>query len=359
MAPPDWREFAPAALLRNPHLMTIVPGYWPRRTLLAGIPTESRLFTTAPHTQLLGFCHWQPDRTACQTLVLVHGLEGSSESHYMQGIASKAYRTGMNVIRMNQRTCGGTEHLTPTLYNSGLSQDYRSIVRELADLDRLNRIWLVGYSMGGNLVLKAAGESGSSETALAGVIAVCPNIDPTQCAQALEEPRNWLYHYHFLTRLKARMKRKAALFPDRWNLTGLDRIRVISEFDDRYTAPDGGYASGPDYYDRAGARHVLEKIAVPTIIITAQDDPFIPYSMFSLAAITRNPHIRLAAPHYGGHCGFVQRYRQDEDRFWVENRIIESIRVAGEGDVRLPHHMKQPEARTSSETYPLNHSITR
>ncbi|MEY4704754.1 MAG: hypothetical protein RL042_950 [Nitrospirota bacterium] len=325
MAPPDWREFAPAALLRNPHLMTIVPGYWPRRTLLAGIPTESRLFTTAPHTQLLGFCHWQPDRTACQTLVLVHGLEGSSESHYMQGIASKAYRAGMNVIRMNQRTCGGTEHLTPTLYNSGLSQDYRSIVCELADLDGLNRIWLVGYSMGGNLVLKAAGELGSSEAALAGVIAVCPNIDPTQCAQALEEPRNWLYHYHFLTRLKARMKRKAALFPDRWSLTGLDRIRVISEFDDRYTAPDGGYASGPDYYDRAGARHVLEKIAVPTIIITAQDDPFIPYSMFSLAAITRNPHIKLTAPHYGGHCGFVQRYRQDEDRFWVENRIIESI----------------------------------
>ena len=123
---------------------------------------------------------------ACQTVVLVHGLEGSSESHYMHGIAAKAYRAGFNVIRMNQRTCGGTEHLTPTLYNTGLSQDYRAIVQELARVDGLNRIWLVGYSMGGNLVLKAAGEAGSSEAALAGAIAVCPTIDPPQCVEALE-----------------------------------------------------------------------------------------------------------------------------------------------------------------------------
>jgi len=94
---PDGQDFTPAALLHNPHLMTVIPSYWPRRALLAGIPTESRLFTTEPYTQLLGFCHWQPNRTACQTVVLVHGLEGSSESHYMQGIASKAYRAGMNV----------------------------------------------------------------------------------------------------------------------------------------------------------------------------------------------------------------------------------------------------------------------
>jgi predicted alpha/beta-fold hydrolase len=321
----DWQEFTPAVLLRNPHFMTLLPGFWPRRALLAGIPVESRFFTTEPHTQLLGFCHWQPNRSASQTVVLVHGLEGCSESHYMHGIASKAYRSGMNVIRMNQRTCGGTEHLTPTLYNSGLSQDYRAVVSELARMDGLDQIWLVGYSMGGNLVLKAAGELGSSETALAGVIAVCPNIDPTQCVRALEQPRNWLYHHHFLTQLKTRMRRKATLFPGRWNLTGLGRIRIISEFDDRYTAPDGGYASGADYYNRAGARHVLEKITVPTIIITAQDDPFIPYSMFSHTAIQQNPHIRLAAPRYGGHCGFFQQHRQDEDRFWVENRIIGSI----------------------------------
>ena len=107
----------------------------------------------------------------------------------MRGITSKAYRAGFNVIRMNQRTCGGTDHLTPTLYNSGLSSDYRTIVRELAAREGLVNIWLVGYSMGGNLVLKAAGEMGGSEPALAGVVAVSPNIDLTRCVAALNSPK--------------------------------------------------------------------------------------------------------------------------------------------------------------------------
>jgi len=322
---PDWRDFTPATWLRSPHFMTVFPGYWPRRGLLDGVQTESRLFTTEPHTQLLGFCHWQPNRTACQTVVLVHGLEGCSESHYMRGIAAKAYSAGFNVIRMNQRTCGGSEHLTPTLYNSGLSQDYRAVVHELAHVDGLDRIWLVGYSMGGNLILKAAGETGSSEAALAGAIAVCPNIDPPKCVEALEQPRNWIYHRHFLVKLKARLRRKAELFPGKWDLKELNGIAWISEFDDRYTAPDGGYASGADYYDRAGARHVLDSIAVPTLIITAQDDPFIPYLMFTVPLIQRHSKIRVIAPRHGGHCGFFHWAHNGEDPYWAENRIVDFL----------------------------------
>jgi len=317
--------FQAPLLLYNAHLMTLVPYYWFRGALLAHIPVEPRYFTTAPGTQLLGYCHWQLDRRSTQTLVLLHGLEGCSESHYMHGIAAKAYRAGLNVVRMNQRTCGGTEQLTPTLYNSGLSQDYRMILRELAGTEQLDRIWLVGYSMGGNLMLKATGEFARTEPALAGAIAVCPNIDPTQCVVALEQPRNWIYHWHFLTSLKARLRRKAALLPGKWDLTGLDRITRISEFDDRYTAPDGGYRNSADYYDRSGARHVLGSIAVPTTIITAQNDPFIPSSIFSHPAITANSKIRLIAPSHGGHCGFFQRRQRNEDRYWVENRIIEIV----------------------------------
>src|SRR5215467_14858541 len=317
--------FDPPLIFRNTHTMTLVPYYWPRGRVLAGVSQEDRLFTVEPGTQLLGRCHWQPDRRASATAILVHGLEGCSESHYMQGIAAKGYRAGLNVIRMNQRTCGGTEHLTPTLYNSGLSEDYRTVVRELAAIEQLDRIWLIGYSMGGNLLLKATGEIGRTESAVAGTIAVCPNIDPTQCVRELERPANWIYHQHFLSRLKARVRRKAVLSPGKWNLSGLDAITRISEFDDRYTAPDGGYRSAADYYERAGARHVLESIAVPTTIITAQDDPFIPYCMFTIPAIQRNPCIRLIAPRHGGHCGFFQSRRTDEDRYWVENRIIEIV----------------------------------
>ncbi len=318
-------SFKPPSPLRNAHLMTLVPRYWPRDTSLPGLPQEARFFTVEPHTQLKGFCHWQDDRKSFPTVILVHGLEGCSESRYMRGIAAKAYRAGYNVIRMNQRTCGGTEHLSPTLYNSGLSGDYRAIIGELAHRDGLDRIWLVGYSMGGNLVLKAAGELGRGEPALAGVAAVCPNIDPTVCARALEEPRNWIYHRHFVNRLKSRLRRKAALFPGRWDLSILDAINTISEFDDRYTARDGGYRDGADYYDRAGARHVLDTLAVPTLIITAQDDPFIPYSMFTVSKIQRHPHIRIVAPRYGGHCGFFHRSRNGEDPYWAENRIVDFL----------------------------------
>ncbi|HKE60910.1 MAG TPA: alpha/beta fold hydrolase [Nitrospira sp.] len=321
----QFQAFIPHALLRNHHLMTLVPHYWLRGTLLERIAVEPRVFTIAPHTQLLGYCHWQENRRAAQTVILLHGLEGCSDSHYMHGIAAKAYEAGLNVIRMNQRTCGGTERLSPTLYNSGLSEDYQTVVRELTATEQLERIWLIGYSMGGNLLLKATGEIGRTESALAGTIAVCPNIDPTQCVRELERPANWIYHQHFLSRLKARVRRKAVLSPGKWNLSGLDAITRISEFDDRYTAPDGGYRSAADYYERAGARHVLGSIAVPTTIITAQDDPFIPYSMFATAMIQRNPYIRLIAPSHGGHCGFFQSRRTDEDRYWVENRIIEIV----------------------------------
>ncbi len=317
--------FQPPFPLTNAHLMTLVPRYLPRDTSLIGIPQESRFFTVEPHTQLLGVCHWQAARDSAPTVVLVHGLEGCSDSRYMRGIASKAYRIGLNVIRMNQRTCGGTEHLSPTLYNSGLSGDYRAILNELAHKDGLTKIWLVGYSMGGNLVLKAAGEVGQLEPALAGVAAVCPNINPTVCARALEEPRNWIYHRHFLTRLKLRLRRKAAFLPGKWDLSILNQISTISEFDDRYTAHDGGYRDGADYYDRAGARHVMESITVPTLIITAQDDPFIPYSMFTAPKIQHHPKIRMVAPKHGGHCGFFNRSQNGEDPYWAENRIVDFL----------------------------------
>ena len=315
--------FHPAFLLQNPHLMTLIPRYWPRPGWKQDLPHSERRFTTQPGTQLLGICHWQTVPGTSPTVVLVHGLEGSADSHYMLGMATKAFRAGFNVIRMNQRTCGGTDHLTPTLYNSGLSNDYRAILQDLRERNGLGRIWLVGYSMGGNLVLKAAGELQRSEEALAGVVAVSPNIDPTQCVAALEQPRNWLYHAHFLSNLKARVQRKAVLFPGQWNLSPLRSMRTITQFDDTYTARDGGYRDAPDYYDRAGARHVLSEIAVPTLIITAQDDPFIPASMFETPGIRHNHHITLAMLRHGGHCGFFQKRRSGEDRFWAENRIVE------------------------------------
>lgn len=308
--------------------MTLFPRFWSRPGLTSAIPVEARLFTVAPESQVLGYCHWQTDPKLHPTLIVVHGLEGCSESHYMLGIADKAWRRGFNVVRLNQRNCGGTEHLTPTLYNNGMSGDIRAVQGELAARDGLDSIWLGGYSMGGNLVLRAAGESGVSSRALKGVVAVCPNIDPAACTDALIQPRNWMYNVHFVQSLKARLKRKAALFPGKFDLAPLAGIRTLLDFDDAYTAPDGGYRNAADYYEQAGSRHVLGAITVPTLILTAQDDPFIPYRIFDWPALRANARIRLEAPAHGGHCGFVQRLNADEDRYWAESRLIDFITAA-------------------------------
>jgi predicted alpha/beta-fold hydrolase len=320
--------FIPHPFLKNSHLMTLCPRFMPRPRLLRDVPAEGRLFTVAPESQILGYCHWQHDRRNRPTLILVHGLEGCSESHYMRGIAGKAWHAGLNVVRLNQRNCGRTEHLTPTLYNNGMSGDVRAVLNELATKDGLRSIWLGGYSMGGNLVLLAAGQVGKTQPALKGVVAVCPNIDPATCTAALMEPRNWPYNRYFVRRLKARFKRKLALFPGKYDPSSLATIRTLLDFDEAYTAPNGGYRSAANYYELTGARHVLGAIAVPTLIIAAQDDPFIPYRIFAVPPLQKNPHIRLVAPAHGGHCGFIQQRVPDEDRYWAENRLLDFVRDA-------------------------------
>jgi hypothetical protein len=310
--------------------MTLFPRFWPRPGFPSDIPITARLFRVAPESQILGYCHWQPDPKRHPTLIFVHGLEGDSESHYMLGIANKAWRRGFNVVRLNQRNCGGTEHLTPTLYNNGMSGDIRAVLGELAAADGLDSIWLGGYSMGGNLVLRAAGELGGANRALKGVVAACPNIDPAACTDALIQPRNWIYNLHFVRNLKARLRRKAVLFPGKFDLAPLPGIRTLLDFDEAYTAPDGGYRNAADYYERAGSRHVLGAIAVPTLILTAQDDPFIPYRIFDWPALRTNSRIRLEAPAHGGHCGFIQRHSVGEDRYWAENRLMHFITAASQ-----------------------------
>ena len=243
----------------------------------------------------------------------------------MRGLAQKAWKAGWNSIRINQRNCGGSENLTPTLYHNGLSQDYLGIIREITDQDGCQEVWLVGYSMGGNLTLKLAGEVGASPSSLRGVAAVCPNIQPAACVRALQRPSNWIYHRYFLKSLKAKLRKKSQLYPGQWDLSGLSSIRTMWEFDDIYTAPDGGYRDAADYYEKSAARNGLSSITIPTLIITAQDDPFIPYDMFADSDLQSNPYIRLLAPAHGGHCGFFQQRHFPEDPFWAENRIIDWI----------------------------------
>lgn len=351
------KEFEAHPWLRNGHLMTIAGTFWRRRfpRLPAG---EARLFDVEPAepaergTQIRGDCHWQKNPREHATLVLVHGLEGSSDSGYMLGTAEKAFIAGFNVVRLNQRNCGGTEHLTPHLYHSGRSDDVRAVVMELIDLngrDRLPEIFAAGFSMGGNLVLKMAGEFGdAAPEAVRGFAGIAPSFVLAACADALEEPRNFIYEQYFVRKLKKRMRRKAELFPEYAARVGNGATRAIGsvrEFDELITAPCSGFAGAEDYYARASAVNVLREIQRPTLIVTAQDDPFVPYATFERPEVRENPNIRVVAPRHGGHCAFIAREGGDE-RFWCEGRIVEFFREqsrmagapvarsSGEGDQR-------------------------
>ncbi len=330
------KPFRPLRFFPGKNAQTLAAHAYPRRFGLRLLlrSDERRFFEIEPDVKLLAHCRWQtndlPERRLSPTLILVHGLEGSSDSVYLLGTAAKAFRSGFNVVRLNLRTCGGTEHLTQTLYHSGLSGDLRCVISELIDVDKLEKIFLGGFSLGGNMSLKLAGEWGANAPSeLRGVCAVSPSIDLAACAQLIEQPSNRIYNDRFVSSLKKRMRRVQKLHPKRYEVDDLKAIRTIREFDSRVTARYGGFRDVADYYARSSSLPLIKQIKIPTLIIQARDDPFIPFDSFLDSSVAENPFVILLAPEYGGHVGFLAQSNSSngEDRFWAENRLIEFCRL--------------------------------
>jgi len=298
---------------------------WAARRRFSLPPPEARLLRVTPDTQVLAHCYWQPDRAARPAIVALHGLEGSSSAHYMLGIAGKALAAGFNAVLLNQRNCGGTEHLGPGLYHSGLVEDAALLIRQLAEIDGITRVVVAGYSLGGNLALRLAGTHPTSELpALKGVCAVSPVLDLEACVRALERRSNVVYQWNFVRNLKNRMRRKQAHFPGVFDLSGLDRIRTVRQFDAAYTAPYFGFESAEEYYHRAAALRVIDRIQVPALVITAEDDPFVPHESFRDPALATNPHVTLVVTKHGGHCGFLaDPAGEGDDGYWAERQIVD------------------------------------
>jgi predicted alpha/beta-fold hydrolase len=328
------RPFHPRPWLANGHLQTIAGNFLPRVDHLPAPTAELVEVEPATPTQIssqvLCHCHWQPAdvRRDRLTVIVLHGLEGSSASQYVVGNANKMWQAGFNVIRMNMRNCGGTEALSPTLYHSGLSGDIRAVLNTLAARIGLNRFALCGYSMGGNLVLKLAGEFGASEPRLLAVATVSPALDLSASAHALHAPLNRLYELRFLRGLSKRYRQKAHLFPSLYDPARADHLRSLIDFDDRITAPYSGFKGAADYYFRAAAARVLSRIAVPTLILHALDDPFVRLTPESRAKILANPTITLLEPQHGGHCAFLAKAvpTQNDDGYWAENTLLSFLK---------------------------------
>ena len=290
---------------------------------------EERLVEVAPGIKVRCWCHWvsqqEEERRNALTIIVVHGLEGSTDSQYMLGVARDGLAVGMNVVRMNQRNCGGMDDCAPTLYNSSLSGDVAAVARHVVEHDGVANFALAGFSMGGNLVLKLAGEWGSQgPSQFRAVAAVCPAMDLAASADALHEPGNRIYEYYFMMQLFRRFRLKAKLFPGSFDPLRLRGISSLRGFDDRITAHYCGFTGADDYYARATATNVVDRIAVPSLIIHAANDPFVRIRPETRQRILANLNITFVETEDGGHCAFLGEHNGDpgDDGRWAEWELV-------------------------------------
>lgn len=313
------RPFVP--LFKNPHLATLAGNFWRRPNGDARWPTQAVRYLTEPGVEVLVHSQ-QPGNSPKGEIVMVHGLEGSSESGYARSMSHHALERGFAAHRFNMRGCGGTDALAITGYHAGQTADLLAVLRE-RHKPGAPPLFLVGFSLGGNVCLKLAGELAEcGPELLAGLCAVCPPIDLAASVDAIERPANFLYQNRFIARLKDRIRRRHLQAPEIYTLEHLPKIRTIRQFDDFYTARLFGFGTAANYFRTQSSNQFLERIRVPTLVIHAQDDPMVPYSSYDHPAFARNPHLKLVTVERGGHLGFLAR---GSPRFWLDAVVLDWI----------------------------------
>jgi predicted alpha/beta-fold hydrolase len=274
-----------------------------------------RLFETEPGIQVL-LESQQPSGTAAGEIVMVHGLEGSGDAGYIESLASAALAVGFSTHRFHMRTCGGTEEYADTLYHAGLTSDLAEVLRAFRAEGRAPAI-LAGFSLGGNVVLKLAGELGESAADLIrGVCAVSTPLDLAACAHRINHRENFLYQYRFVRKMRARLCATGRY--DEADFAGLCSVMAI---DDHITAPSFGFGTAANYYRTQSAIGFLERIRVPTLLIQSKDDPLVPYAIYE--KLPGNPSIELLVTEHGGHLGFLGK---SPHRFWLDETVVEWVR---------------------------------
>ena len=321
-------DFVPRRFLRNGHLQTLAGNFLPRQW---SVPRPESLLVEVEGpvggygpSQVLCHCHWQsPEvRKDRLTVVLLHGLEGSSSSQYVLGNTARALAAGLNVVRMNMRSCGGTDELSPTIYHSGRSEDVAAVVAELIATRGLRKIALVGYSMGGNLVLKYAGEVAQNPPPQLKVVAgISPLMDLSPSSAALHKLQNRIYEQHFLRSMLARVRRKVALFPRLYSAVDLQKLSTMRLFDEHIVARYGNFRDAEDYYSSVASSKYAHAFRVPTLIVRSLDDPFIVMLPKTRAALLENPHVTYVETQHGGHCAFLSP-AADDDGYWAERTLL-------------------------------------
>jgi uncharacterized protein len=304
-------EFVP--FFANGHAATIAGNFWKRPEILA--PETISWFQAADDVKILVITN-RPHQSHGHALVLMHGLEGTGNSGYMRSLAALACAAGFTVHRCHMRGCGSAEaeSSSKTMYHAGLTADLKLF---LESLDQPTV--LVGFSLGGNVVLKLTGESGAATKHLKATVAVSVPADLSACVDRLAAKENLIYSQRFLQRLRQRVIRRNQFDPKAFPLEPLPKVKTIRDFDNFYVAPYFGFGDATNYYATQSAQNFVPHIERPTLVIQAKDDPLIPFSVFQKHGWS-NPHIQLLATEHGGHMGFLAKR---QPRFWLDQTILD------------------------------------
>ncbi len=313
-------SFKPIGWIKNPHLQTIIGV----SSKFKGEFESKRLIIPVEKGKVAVDCSWKFNRENKPTLIIMHGIVGSSSASYVKRIAYKAFKNGFNVARINLRGFGNTEHLSEKIYHAGQSNDMKRVINYMNKKYKLSKFYLLGFSLGGNLCLKFAGES--KDNKVRGVACISPLVDLEVSWKPIENPENILYRVIFIKGLKNLIRRKAKLFPNIYYLKKLKGLNTIKDFDERYQASLNGFKDAIDYYKKTSAIRVINKIRIPTLIIHSHDDTLTPYEPLTRKDVRDNPYIIILISHYGGHVGFLGK-DENEDRHWAENRVMEFFKI--------------------------------
>lgn len=314
--------FRPLPLFRSGHRQTIL-GYLLRKWQ-RGMPAELRKVPLPDGDVLHVYDAVPPEwKQHGPVVIIVHGLGGCHSSGSVLRLAWECYRHQMRVIRVNMRGSGESLPENRMPYHAGCSQDIRVVLDAVTAWAEKSPLWLIGLSLGGNVVLKLAGETRQAEVpALHKIVAVSPPVDLARCSDMLGQKHNAIYERRFVQELSDMAQQRAKMhgekppqFP-----TGL----TLRQFDDIYTSRRIGYANVDEYYDRASSKHVLHAIDIPTHILSAEDDPMI--DPVPIRESMRSEAVTIQMPQYGGHLGFISLPGK-QGWYWLERQVIDQLRA--------------------------------
>ncbi|MDQ8193543.1 alpha/beta fold hydrolase [Coraliomargarita sp. SDUM461004] len=309
-------NYTPPFGLRNAHLQTIYP------TLFRKVPviTQARERITTPDDDFIDL-DWAQTEGRKQLVVITHGLEGHSRSHYCQGMATAFEQAGWDALIWNFRGCSGEPNQQLCSYHSGATGELQIVLEHIFNTTAYQKIALIGFSLGGNLMLKYLGDLGSKiDSRIHSAVAISVPCDLASSAKQLEHWQNRIYMARFMRSLRHKVREKALRFPGTLNIDGLKKMRTFAEFDEAYTGPIHGFKGAHDYWAKCSCGPVLPNIAIPTLLINALDDPFLTPACFPHQAAATNPNFSLETPSHGGHLGFVTRSHTNE--YWSEIRAV-------------------------------------